>query len=117
MYSHFMNDWLGGTWFFLWTCEIGTFCAVVVLIYALAVQHGLLIFVFGTSLLESIAFMIGSAYFVAGSYPEATLATALRGDISLHSDSSHSRVADAENNRYSVSLESLLALSHVNDYV
>lgn len=33
-------------------------------------QNPLLMFVFGTSLLETICFLIGCAYFVAGSYPE-----------------------------------------------
>jgi hypothetical protein len=87
--KHLRNDWLGGSWFFLWACQFGTFVTFIIFIATLLEQNTLLIFVFGTSLIESVAFMIGSAYFVAGSYPEKH---------SEDHDTSHSSdINDAEN--------------------
>jgi hypothetical protein len=67
---HLANDWLTGTWIIL----IGTILAVIgsfmALVYYLAVYNSLLVYIFATGLVYNIAFMIGSAYFVAGSYEE-----------------------------------------------
>lgn len=66
-----MNDWLGGSWVFFWGSAFVTAASAILFVYQLAIVDTLQIWVMGTSLLESAMFMIGSAYFVAGSYPES----------------------------------------------
>jgi len=67
---HFMNDWLGGCWLFYWVCLFALPPMLIYFFYAASKHNALQMFVFGTSFLEDIAFTIGCACFVAGSYPE-----------------------------------------------
>lgn len=67
---HFQNDWLAGTWLFLWATFLATFACLVLLVLVLERNDSLMTFILATSLFENICFFIGSAYFVAGSYPE-----------------------------------------------
>lgn len=46
---HFMNDWLGGSWLFLWSCELGTFVCFILFFVAVAEGNSLRQFIFGTS--------------------------------------------------------------------
>ena len=68
--KHLSNDWLAGTWFIFWATLFACFACFVLFIAAIAESKGLLIFVWGTGFLENLIFLLGSAYFVAGSYPE-----------------------------------------------
>lgn len=71
---HLMNDWLGASWLFLWSCEFGTLVCAILFFVAVAEKNTLRQFIFGTSFFESLAYTIGSAYFVTGSYPEEYVA-------------------------------------------
>jgi hypothetical protein len=48
-YDHFMNDWLGGSWCFLWASEISTFGCFVLFAIALGERNTLQIWTYGTS--------------------------------------------------------------------
>ena len=68
---HLANDWLAGTWFFLWAnlfLTIGSFLALFVALYEGIPEQ---IFIWLSSATNSFLFLIGSLYFVSGSYPHA----------------------------------------------
>lgn len=44
-----MNDWLGGSWLFLWGCLLGTFVCIPLFFVAVANGSSLQMFIFGTS--------------------------------------------------------------------
>ncbi|RYG68921.1 hypothetical protein EON64_04025 [archaeon] len=67
---YFLNDWLGGSWLFFWACAVATLCTLALYAVSVEQRNPLQEFMFGTSLIESALFVLGSAYFVAGSYPE-----------------------------------------------
>lgn len=70
--KHLCNDWLAGMWVFFW----GTFVLLAGNIFMLAYtmqnggQNHLEIFDWATSSIDALLFLIGSAYFCAGSYPQ-----------------------------------------------
>ena len=69
--KHLANDWLAGTWFFLWAnlfLTIGSFLALFVALYEGVPEQ---IFIWLSSATNSFLFLIGSGYFVSGSYPHA----------------------------------------------
>jgi len=69
--KHLANDWLAGTWFFLWAnffLTIGSFLALFVALYEGIPEQ---IFIWLSSATNSFLFLIGSLYFVSGSYPHA----------------------------------------------
>lgn len=70
--KHFANDWLAGTWIIFWGTMLAFFVCLALLLEAAAEGDGLTIFVMGTGFVENAIFLIGSAYFVAGSYPDET---------------------------------------------
>eukprot|EP01038_Epipyxis_sp_PR26KG_P013674 gene13674-18349_t len=78
---HLANDWLAGWWVVLWASTFAVIATVFLFLVALAEQQYLLVFIFATGLVENIAFMIGSAYFVAGSYPENSLLSEVDGSL------------------------------------
>lgn len=69
--KHLVNDWLAGTWIILIVTAFGTFVCFLTFIYAMAEGDGLSLFVNGCTFADCVLFLIGSVYFVAGSYPEA----------------------------------------------
>ena len=73
--KHLSNDWLAGTWFFFWATAIVTAGSVFMLIYVIKEggKNHLEIFDWATSTIDAIIFLIGSAYFCAGSYPQGEL--------------------------------------------
>jgi len=71
--KHLSNDWLAGTWFFFWATLVMLGGSVFMLVYTLNDKGGknhLEIFDWATSTFDSVIFLIGSAYFCAGSYPQ-----------------------------------------------
>eukprot|EP01035_Chromulina_nebulosa_P017161 gene17161-22676_t len=67
---HFANDWLAGTWiFFIGTLlmSVGSFG---MLGYSIKIGNNLEIFDWASSSIDSVIFLIGSAYFCAGSYSQ-----------------------------------------------
>ncbi|RYG60910.1 hypothetical protein EON64_18960, partial [archaeon] len=70
--KHLANDWLAGTWFFLWANALLTFGSFIMLLVAIGVQSPFQIFVWLSGTICSILFLIGSLYFVSGSYPHAS---------------------------------------------
>jgi len=71
--KHLANDWLAGTWFFLWASGAATLGCFYILVLALAAGAGQeQLFVWITAFTDSLIFLIGSFYFVAGSYPHAS---------------------------------------------
>lgn len=70
--KHLANDWLAGTWFFFWANLIFTVGAFFLLIDATVKGNPKEIFVWLSSASNSLLFMIGSTYFVCGSYPHAS---------------------------------------------
>mmetsp|Transcript_886 Transcript_886/g.1371 ORF Transcript_886/g.1371 Transcript_886/m.1371 type:complete len:607 (-) Transcript_886:213-2033(-) len=73
MKLHLSNDWLAGCWFIYWGTLLATIACFALFLVALAKENVLLSFIYGTALVETICFLVGSAYFVAGSYPEGSL--------------------------------------------
>mmetsp|Transcript_964 Transcript_964/g.964 ORF Transcript_964/g.964 Transcript_964/m.964 type:complete len:321 (-) Transcript_964:227-1189(-) len=67
--KHIQNDWLAGTWFFLYASALSTLASLVVLVYSCRDANQLEIFIYTCSLIDMFLFTVGSAYFVAGSYP------------------------------------------------
>jgi hypothetical protein len=70
--KHIANDWLAGTWFFFWANFLFTMGAFFLLIDACARGNPKEIFVWLSSASNSFLFMVGSFYYVAGSYPHAS---------------------------------------------
>ena len=64
--KHLANDWLAGTWFFLWINIIMTFGSGILLIMALAVNSAQQIFIWLSGFTASFMFLVGSYYFVSG---------------------------------------------------
>ena len=69
--KHLANDWLAGTWFFLWANFFLTLGSFIFLFYALYEGIPEQIFIWLSSATNSFLFLIGSLYFVSGSYPHA----------------------------------------------
>lgn len=70
--KHLANDWLAGTWFLFWANACFTFGAFVLLLGSFALgSNPEQVFLWLSSFASSGLFLIGSAYFVAGSYPHA----------------------------------------------
>ena len=68
--KHLVNDWLAGCWLFLWATVIAMFGMLYLFFTALYQDQEITQFIMGTGWTDSFIFAIGSAYFVAGSYPE-----------------------------------------------
>eukprot|EP01033_Poteriospumella_lacustris_P003249 gene3249-2395_t len=68
--KHLPNDWLAGNWIFFWGLFVGSVLSFMLLLYALSIGDGLLIFIMASSWVEMVGYTIGSAYWTAGSYPE-----------------------------------------------
>lgn len=70
--KHLANDWLAGTWFFLVANAIGCFISFVMLFEACGSGNDETVFIWLSGSVEAFLFLIGSLYFVAGSYPHAS---------------------------------------------
>lgn len=69
--NHLKNDWLIGTWLIFIGTLIATIgCFFLFFASVIFLWSGVEIFLYGTTLLENIAFLLGSAYFVTGSYED-----------------------------------------------
>jgi len=80
---HFANDWLAGCWFILWGTVVTTFLCLIFFLIAAGEADSLDLFVYGTALVDNTIFLIGSAYFVAGSYPVEGLYTNLLNEDTI----------------------------------
>lgn len=69
--KHLANDWLAGTWFFFWANFIFTVGTFALLLDAVSKGNPKDIFIWLSSASNSTLFMVGSFYFVSGSYPHA----------------------------------------------
>eukprot|EP00599_Poterioochromonas_sp_BG-1_P003251 CAMPEP_0173135606 /NCGR_PEP_ID=MMETSP1105-20130129/1994_1 /TAXON_ID=2985 /ORGANISM="Ochromonas sp., Strain BG-1" /LENGTH=485 /DNA_ID=CAMNT_0014047641 /DNA_START=1 /DNA_END=1458 /DNA_ORIENTATION=- len=69
--KHLANDWMAGTWFFLWANVLLTIGSFLLLLVALGVGNDAQIFVWFSGTLCSFLFLVGSFYYVSGSYPHA----------------------------------------------
>jgi len=70
--KHLANDWLAATWFFLVANIIGCFISFVLLFAACGSGNQETIFIWLSGSVEAMLFLVGSLYFVAGSYPHAS---------------------------------------------
>ena len=70
--KHLANDWLSATWFFLVANILGCFISFIFLFEACASGNHETIFIWLSGSVEAFLFLIGSLYFVAGSYPHAS---------------------------------------------
>jgi len=70
--KHLANDWLSATWFFLVANILGCFISFIFLFEACASGNQETIFIWLSGSVEAFLFLIGSLYFVAGSYPHAS---------------------------------------------
>lgn len=70
--KHLANDWLAGTWFFFWANLMVTIGSFFFLFGAVATGNEEQIFIWLSSAANSFLFLVGSMYFVSGSYPHAT---------------------------------------------
>ena len=69
--KHLQNDWLAGTWFLLWANVFFTIFSFILLFSACETGNPEQIFLWLSSAVNSFFFLIGSLYFVSGSYPHA----------------------------------------------
>jgi hypothetical protein len=69
--KHLANDWLAGTWFFLWANAIVAFASMVILFISFGLGDSSQIFIWLSGTASAGLFLVGSAYFVSGSYPHA----------------------------------------------
>ena len=69
--KHLQNDWLAGTWFLLWAIVFFTIFSFILLFSACETGNPEQIFLWLSSAVNSFFFLIGSLYFVSGSYPHA----------------------------------------------
>jgi hypothetical protein len=67
--KHLANDWLAGTWFFLWANVLLTVGSFFLLGIALVNHDPKSTFLGASSFFNSLLFMVGSMYYVCGSYP------------------------------------------------
>lgn len=64
--NHVANDWLAACWFFLFCSVLWALGSIVYICIARNERQD---FIYAASLADAVLFVIGSAYFVAGSYP------------------------------------------------
>lgn len=64
--KHLANDWMAGTWFFLWANVLLTIGSFLLLLVALGVGNDAQIFVWFSGTLCSFLFLVGSFYYVSG---------------------------------------------------
>ena len=64
--KHLANDWLAGTWFFLWANIVLTLGTFVLALMAIAVNNSEQIFIWVSGFIASFMFLVGSYYFVSG---------------------------------------------------
>lgn len=69
--KHLANDWLAGTWFFLWANAIVAFASMIILFISFGLGDSSQIFIWLSGTASAVLFLVGSAYFVSGSYPHA----------------------------------------------
>ena len=67
--THLANDWLAGTWFFLYANILLTVGSFGMLFIAAAAGNPKEIFLYSSSVFNSTLFLVGSLYYVSGSYP------------------------------------------------
>lgn len=67
--KHLSNDWLAAMWIFFFGTLLMCIGSVAMLYFTYPTGNHLEIFDWGSSTIDSIIFLIGSAYFCAGSYP------------------------------------------------
>lgn len=70
---HLNNDWLASNWISFWGNLLAAIICFWYLCSAASDNSALRMYVFGTGLIETICMLIGSAYWVAGSYPPEAL--------------------------------------------
>lgn len=68
MVRHLANDWLAGTWFFLYANAVVTFFSFLLLFNACATGTAESVFMWLSSAVNSAFFMVGSFYYVSGNY-------------------------------------------------
>lgn len=64
--KHLANDWLAGTWFFLWANAIAAFASIIILFISFALGDAAQIFIWLSGTISAALFLVGSAYFVSG---------------------------------------------------
>jgi len=77
MRRHLNNDWLAGTWFVFWGTLLATVVCVALLVLSLLDGSPLQLFIYSTGLIETLCFLIGSTYFVCGSYDDIDIVNEL----------------------------------------
>ena len=77
MRRHLNNDWLAGTWFVFWGTLLATVVCIGLLILSLMEGNPLQLFNYSTGLIETLCFLIGSTYFVCGSYDDIDIVNEL----------------------------------------
>jgi len=68
---HLANDWLASTWLILWANLLVTMASFLILLVAIGIGNASQTFVWFSGTVCSFLFLVGSYYFVAGSYPHA----------------------------------------------
>ncbi len=67
--KHLKTDWLVSCWFFLFAAVVSTVGSYMFLMFA---ENERQFYLYLCSLIDSLIFIIGGAYYVAGSYPNET---------------------------------------------
>lgn len=87
IHRHLATDWLAATWFFLYATLLWSVASIVLLWVDCMQRNGEEVFVWTSSAVDSFFFLIGSLYFVAGSYPSGL--DLIHNKYMLSGDSSH----------------------------
>lgn len=64
--THLANDWLAGTWFFLFATFLMLAGSIYELYHSIHVNNGFEIYIWATGGFDTVLFLIGSIYFVSG---------------------------------------------------
>lgn len=66
---HVQNNWIAGCWLFYWGSVIGAVAAAIIFVMKWYARNYFEMYTFFITFVDSLLFGIGSAYYVAGSYP------------------------------------------------
>ena len=93
--KHVANDWLAACWIFFWSALLWFIGSFAFLFTSADDKEA---FVYGTSLADALFFTMGSAYFVAGSYPPENLAKKKKKNSNQSIDPVHTEVVNVLHN-------------------
>ena len=80
---HVQTDWLASTWIMFWVTLVWTLGCYILIIYS---ENDRQYFMWLTSFVDAIIFLVGNAYFCAASYPPICREEHIDFDVAHHED-------------------------------